>query len=76
MSTVIHASALAGGTCALLYAVSTLVAALTALLAPTAARRQDARKVLALLLHRPTGGVGTVAGGARPGRPRRRTRRS
>ena len=50
--TLIHHSGLALATSGVLYTASTTAAALTALLAPSSARRRDARKVLALLLRR------------------------
>jgi len=50
----IHDGALGFAVSGLLYAGSTLTAALVALLAPSPARRRDARRVLALLLRRGT----------------------
>jgi hypothetical protein len=48
----IHGGALTVGAATLLYAFGVLAATLTALLAPTAARRRAARDVLAILLRR------------------------
>ena len=50
----IHDGALGLAISGLLYAGSTMAAALVALLAPSPTRRRDARKVLALLLRRGT----------------------
>ncbi|BCJ40561.1 hypothetical protein GCM10010168_81050 [Actinoplanes ianthinogenes] len=55
LSTIVDHSALGVALSGLLYAVGTLAAALTALLAPSPARRRDARQVLALLLRRKAG---------------------
>jgi len=48
--TLIHDGALAAGVSTMLYAATVTAAALTALLAPTAQRRRDARTVLAVLV--------------------------
>ena len=50
--TLIHNGALVAGAGTLLYAITITTAAVTALLAPTAQRRRDARAVLTILLWR------------------------
>lgn len=52
----IHGGALVVAASGLLYTVGTTAATVTALLARSPTRRRDARKVLALLLHRTTVG--------------------
>jgi hypothetical protein len=52
----IHDGALAGGIGTVLYTATVTTAALTALLAPTAQRRRDARTVLTNLVRNRRGG--------------------
>lgn len=52
LQTTIEQGALAAGSAASLYTVTIVVSALTAVLAPTPARRRAARDVLELLLRR------------------------
>jgi hypothetical protein len=47
-----HDGSLAVGGASVLYAITINVTALTAIFAPSASRRRDARGVLAVLLHR------------------------
>jgi len=52
VSQLVHNGALAAGAASALYATTISLAALTAIFAPSASRRRDARDVLAILLRR------------------------